>query len=641
MKRIFFIFFIFLFSNSLFSQIQDVDSLLHVLKTKKLTHKEQAELYDKIAISYGSQNAYEKAIEYAEKGLTVVRKENDIAASLNGSIGVAYYSMGENEKALPYLDKALDLAIKANDKEEEGATLMSIGAYYGRQGKYVEAQEYFIKALSIYESIGNKEKCAQLYGNIGMIHIALESLDRGVFYFERSATLLGELNKQHLMMSPFYELGRAYLRKRDIDNALKFTLKSVELSRTYNSLIFEALGLVGLANIYNTSGEYDKAMQYSKESIPVSEKTNDPIIMSNTWKLISDIYRNKQQYKESEETAYKAWKLDSMNFATKPDLLFNIANANLFLGNREKASAFFIKYTNEIKEQADKNFQETLIDMEVKYETEKKEMRITTLEKEKQLYIWLLIAGCFALLMFLGVLFFRYRLNAQKRKIAEQEREIARGKVEQLEQEKQLVATQAILDGETAERSRLARDLHDGLGGMLSVVKLNLEKELNPAAINEQNPDQQNKAMKMLNESIVELRRIAHHMMPESLMHSGLKVSLEDFCRAIPNAHFQFIGEDSRLDSHLEVVLYRCAYELINNAVKYANASNINVQLLIEKGIIALTVDDDGIGFDPDKVIPGTGLENIRARILAYNGKITIRSASQEGTEIIIEIELA
>jgi len=627
MKRVFLIYFIFLFSTSLFSQIQNVDSLLGVLNAKKLTHKEQAELYDKIAISYGSQNAYKETIEYAEKGLTVVGKQNSIAASLNASLGVAHYLMGENEKALPYLDKALDLAIKANNKEKEGSILMSIGTYYGRLGKYVEAQEYFIKALSIYERIGNKEKCAQLYGNIGMIHVALESIDKGIYYFERSAALLDELNKQRLMVSPFYELGRAYLRKGDIDNALKFTLKSVELSRTYNNPIFEALGLVGLGNIYNTSGEYDKAMQYSIESIPASEKTNDPIVMSNTWKLISDIYRNKKQYKESEETAYKAWKLDSMNFATKPDLLFNIANANLFLGNRDKASAFFLKYANEIKEQADKNFQETLVNMEIKYETEKKEVRIVALEKEKQLYVWLAIAGSIALLMSLGVLFYRHRLNIQKRKTVEQEREIARRKIEQLEKEKQLIATQAILDGETAERSRLARDLHDGLGGMLSVVKLNLE-------------NQQSKAMGMLDESIVELRRIAHHMMPESLMHSGLKVSLEDFCRAIPNAHFQFIGEDSRLDSRLEVVLYRCGYELINNAVKYANASNINVQLLIEKKIIALTVDDDGVGFNPDKVISGTGLENIRARILACNGKITIRSAHQEGTKIIIEIEL-
>lgn len=211
--------------------------------------------------------------------------------------------------------------------------------------------------------------------------------------------------------------------------------------------------------------------------------------------------------------------------------------------------------------------------------------------------------------------------------MSQKEKEVAQEQIKQLEKEKQLIATQSVLDGETAERSRLARDLHDGLGGMLSVVKLNLEK------------GNYNKVTELLDESIEELRRVAHHIMPESLMYAGLKVSLEDFCCVIPNAHFQFIGEDTRLDRSLEVMLYRCAYELINNAVKYANASQINIQLAFHQSVIALSVDDNGIGFDPKEVVSGTGLKNIRTRVLAHNGVLTIRSAPGQGTEVIIEIE--
>ena len=150
-----------------------------------------------------------------------------------------------------------------------------------------------------------------------------------------------------------------------------------------------------------------------------------------------------------------------------------------------------------------------------------------------------------------------------------------------------MIATQAVLDGETAERSRLARDLHDGLGGMLSVVKLNL-KDMNSYSIMDGlDVDRFSNALDMLDQSISELRRVAHHMMPESLMRYGLKISLEDYCRAIPNAHFQYYGSENRLDDRLEVVLYRCAYELINNAVKYAEATTINVQLLINSGIVS------------------------------------------------------
>jgi len=274
-----------------------------------------------------------------------------------------------------------------------------------------------------------------------------------------------------------------------------------------------------------------------------------------------------------------------------------------------------------------------LADTEVKYETEKKEVRIGALEKEKKMSIWLGVAGIAILLLAFCLLLVRHRLSLQKRKLAEQQ-------IKQLEQEKQLIATQSLLDGETAERSRLARDLHDGLGGMLSVIKLNLKDAKEPAKDNPQNIRFHN-AMEMLDQTVVELRRIAHHMMPASLIRNGLKVSIEDFCRAIPGADFQYVGGNQRLDSRLEVLIYRCAYELVNNVVKHANATLINVQLMIDNGLISLTVRDDGAGFDIQKVNLGAGLENIRTRVSAYNGKMNIYSSPGNGTETNIEIELS
>jgi len=259
-------------------------------------------------------------------------------------------------------------------------------------------------------------------------------------------------------------------------------------------------------------------------------------------------------------------------------------------------------------------------------------MELTTLEKDRKLYTIINISGFIILLLAMGVLFFMHRLNKQKRKTAEQ-------KVKQLEQEKLLIATQAVLDGETAERSRLSRDLHDGLGGMLSVVKLNLKNIKQYATMNGSDAECFGKAIEMLDQSIGELRRVAHHIMPESLMRYGLKVSLEDFCRVIPGAQFQYLGEDPRLDSRLEVLIYRCAYELVNNAVKHANATAINIQLMVDNGVVSLTVHDNGIGFDPQTISFGIGMENIRTRISAYNGKMTIHSSPDNGTEVSIEIE--
>jgi signal transduction histidine kinase len=294
------------------------------------------------------------------------------------------------------------------------------------------------------------------------------------------------------------------------------------------------------------------------------------------------------------------------------------------LGNKEKARIYFDKYTDLNYEYNNKNVRENLMEMEIKYETEKKELRITTLEKEKTLYTWIIIVSIAAVLFVLGMLYFRHRLNKQQ--------------IKQLEQEKQLIAAQSILDGETIERTRLARDLHDGLGSMLSVVKLNLQNMNTYSVMDNHDVSRFTQALSMLDESINELRLVAHHIMPESLVRYGLKVALEDFCRAIPNADFHYFGDDARLDNRLEVMLYRCAHELINNAVKYAEADTISVQLMVDDRLVSLNVQDDGIGFDPEAIPGGSGLENIRTRVSAYNGTMTLYTSPGKGTEVNIEI---
>jgi signal transduction histidine kinase len=210
-----------------------------------------------------------------------------------------------------------------------------------------------------------------------------------------------------------------------------------------------------------------------------------------------------------------------------------------------------------------------------------------------------------------------------------------------LEQEKQLVATQAVLDGETIERMRLARDLHDGLGGLLSATQLSLadlKKNVNPTG---DNTARFNKTFGMLDQSMREMRRVAHHLMPDSLSRYGLKTALSDFCNTIPSVAFSYYGADNhRFDRNLEVVVYRIAHELINNSLKHADATHILVQIVQEAHRIALTVQDNGTGFDPETVTSGMGLHNIRTRVALLGGTINMRSSTEEGTEIDVEFKI-
>lgn len=630
MRRLFLLLSLITSMNVCMQAQTNVDSLENVLETQELTPREQFGIYSDICYFFVYNNP-DKTLLYAEKAIILSQKEkNELWVSICYEyIGRAYEVKGEYNNAAEYYRKALDIAIKEKIEHQEAFVYVSLASLYGRLGKSITSIDYLLKALLIYEKRDNerdKMQQALILSNIAEVHRGQEDNERAIYYLKRALEIAEDLDYTQAKMKIYNSLGDINRIEKSYDEALEYLEKAIELSALYNDKIMESVGLGSLALTYSEGyQDHINAEKKAKECLRVAEELNDPYVLIAAWRILSDVFIAQKRYKEGESAALKAWRIDTTSLDQASNIIKNIALANVYLEDKEKASYYFDKYIETTKKKFNINSQNLISDMQVKYETEKKEIRIATLEKEQQLYLWLGIASGVVVLLVLGVLFYRHRLNKQQ--------------VKQLEQEKQLIATQSVLDGETAERSRLARDLHDGLGGMLSVVKLNLKEMKTYSIVDAPDVDRFNQALGMLDQSIGELRRVAHHMMPESLMRYGLKVSLEDYCRAIPNARFQYYGSEERLDDRLEVVLYRCAYELVNNAVKYAEAMAINMQLIIDDGLVSLTVHDDGVGFDPEQVTAGSGLDNIRTRVSAYNGKMTIHSSPGNGTEVSIEIE--
>ncbi len=610
-----------------------VDSLENVLVTHDLSLNERLVIYEDIANACCVSDIG-KTMIYARKALPLALELNDHKkeCALYQQIGSMHNVEGRFDSALYYYKKSLELAKEIKDKPLEVHAYRMHTFVYFREGNYIMALQSCVNVLNHCEELGDLVGVAGSLGCIGEIYQIIGNTERALYYTKRSLEISETNNFDFITTQVYNIMGAIYMDMGDYDEALRYRELALKTSIIGNNRLNESISLHGMAKVYLYWKDYDTAIEYANKALTIGKETGDPTLIVNAWSTLSTIYLKQERYKECEETALSAWSLDSTNLNSAPDLAYNIALSNIYLGNTQKAEVFLNKNTELSKEKSGRSLHQSLLEMEIKYETEKKEMRIGVLEKERALYVWLSLACVTILILALGLLLFRHRLIIQKRKLVEQQ-------MMQFEQEKLLITTQALLDGETAERSRLGRDLHDGLGGILSVVKLNLNDM--KCFSDETNPDsiRFTKALKMLDQGIVELRQIAHHMMPESLLHSGLKVSIEDFCRSVPGAHFQYIGEDMRLDSHLEVLIYRCAYELVNNAIKHANATQINIQLLVDNSILSLTVQDNGIGFEQGTVTLGSGLENLRARISAYNGKMNIYSSPGNGTEVIIEIE--
>ena len=222
------------------------------------------------------------------------------------------------------------------------------------------------------------------------------------------------------------------------------------------------------------------------------------------------------------------------------------------------------------------------------------------------------------------------------------------GVIEKLLKDQELKSIRNILDIQDKERKRIAQDLHDRLGSMLSMVKLHFQKtSINIEKLKLNNQEEYNKANKLLDEACNEVRKIAHNLNSGILKNFGLVASIEELKATLINTgeyEVELVTHqfDERLSFDYEVAIDRIIREIVSNILKHAEATEISFQLLRKKDVLHISVEDNGKGFDPKKISSSTGmgLKNIRSRLLPYKGDLTIDSVIGRGTSVFIELPL-
>jgi signal transduction histidine kinase len=230
--------------------------------------------------------------------------------------------------------------------------------------------------------------------------------------------------------------------------------------------------------------------------------------------------------------------------------------------------------------------------------------------------------------------------------IARQQQDLQQQQISSLEKQQQVIALQSMINGQEGERTRIARDLHDGLGGIFSTVKMHfstLQHEVPELKSN----NLYRKSFEMVDGASEELRKIAHNMMPEVLMKMGLVPALQDLCNNIGagkqlHINLQAYGMDKRLSASIEVMLFRIIQELINNIIKHSGASETIIQFNRNANNLNITVEDNGNGFDVNEIETKrqAGLQTIRSRVAFLDGRISIDSKTGVGTTVMIDLLL-
>ncbi len=349
-------------------------------------------------------------------------------------------------------------------------------------------------------------------------------------------------------------------------------------------------------------------------------------------------------FKKEFDAAITAYK-ESLDFALKQkyqeyiyENYFAIYQCYQKLGNYKDAIYFYAKFSTTKDSVLNRGGIVEATELKNMYETQIKEYEIanlTTANKQKSTLNKILFGTALAI-GFIGFLVYLNFIGRQKLQVA---------KITELEKDKQLHTIDAMLKGQEEERSRIAKDLHDGLGGMLSGVKLSFVNMKENMVMDAESVQSFENSIMQLDNTIRELRKVAHNLMPEALVRFGLKNAVLDFCNSMQVSSktkiiFEQMGTERQLSNTADLYIYRIIQELINNAVKHSACNQILVQLTKTTDKILLTVEDDGKGFNTQQLqhAEGIGMKNIQQRVNYFKGKMDITSQPGEGTSVNIEL---
>ncbi|GIL22579.1 MAG: two-component sensor histidine kinase [Bacteroidota bacterium] len=549
---------------------------------------------------------------------------------------------GRLDSSLYWNLKAIEEAEKLKNNEHIAKAYFNTGTSYQYLSDYQSAAEYYQKGLTYFEKIDNLRYSAQANDILQNLYNSTRQFDKAILHGKKAVAQFRNLDDPKLLAYSLTNLGATYGKMNLKDSSFIFHKEADEIAKKIGDEILIATTELNLADVYLWRKQYEIAKQYFQSVLQRARKNDLPGSETNALRGLSYYYQQAGDYAMAKKYAQDALIVSEKNNIPESRVL-NLDQLS-DLAYMERDADLGNEYATKMSQLQDSllnvEIVTTTINIEKKYELDKKNDQIKIQEeriKQQKLFNVILIGGIVALLL---VAFLSYR-NYNNRKKLQQQR------ITELETEKQLLATQSLLQGQEAERSRIAKDLHDGLGGLLSGVKLQLGAMKGNLILSEENGLAFNRALDKLDESISEMRRVAHNMMPETLLHFGLPKALQDYTEGLMQQQAftiecTFKGLEQRMSQSTEVMIYRMVQELINNAVKHSGASNILVQIIRHSNRqLNITVEDNGKGFIPEQIKQNAaGLRSVKSRVEYLNGKMDLQSEPGKGTSVYIECDL-
>ena len=641
MKKIVLI--IYLISTFVFSQNKQVDSLKKIADTSQNSYKvakinlQLAKLHERIDLNKGKDYAY-KAYRY---------KTNDsLLAETNNQLGRFHFFTEQLDSAYFYFEKTKQLLQNLNDEKRIAIVNISIGAIQLRLGNYNKTVKTLTESVTYFEKANDSLNAAKCYSNIASAFGELELYPKAIEYSEKALSIFNNLDQTQFRLITLPNLATQYYKIGD-------TVKAIILYNKAEKLATELNHKRSLSIIYNNLGDVylhkdlDTAKQYIKKSLQLKKELNLNSGIGIAKNSLGIIALKQQKYKYAISHFNEAEK--QIKGKQLVAVYSNLKEAYKGLNQLNKALEYSEK-SNALNDSIlDAENQKNFMEVQTKYETEKKEKEILLLQndnleanyKRKQNRN-LLMATLFTLLLTLLLIYFLQKNAKKKRIIMEQSLTIQEQDFNRLLKSQELEGIDAILDAQETERSKMAADLHDNLGSKVATLKLYLESYDDK----EDFSGFYNKLKKLMDETYNEIRNISKNKNFGAQINKGLIPLTKVIAKQISDSKkiiIKVINVDvnKRIENNLEIQIFRIIQELLTNIIKHSNATEAIVQFSEhDNNILNIIVEDNGKGFDLNTYKSGIGLTNIEKRIEKIGGELVIDSLKKNGTTVILNIPL-
>lgn len=617
---------------------QMADSLLQEIAQAPKQSAKQAELYSRLSFSFIGTDT-RKAIDYGRIAAAMAIKggHHEQAAKAYICLSYAHEAAGALDEALLTIDSAAQYAIKANSYPCQLSSEQIKGYLYKRKARYELSLKHYMKALEMAEAHKDDDGIADACSNVAGYYSTRDDMERAVAYQLRALAILEQKGDSIEMLSAYENMGIFNRKKGDYEAALQYFNKAERLAHTFGNQSDIAYTLHDIGATLSFMNRTAEAETYLLKAVAIRESINERNELAYTYNYIGENYERKKDLPRAEAYIKKALAIareihNDKQLGEAYESLSDFYSRNAMYDSAYVYMRQFVSFRDSL---AKLNNESTIAELTTKYETSKKEQKIKEQEWELKTNNYML-AGAGGLLLLGGLLGFsgyrRYRLKQQ----ALLDREILKQKE---------YTTRAIIEAEENERQRIAGDLHDSVGQLMSAVKINLSSLQSdiPFADNGQSYMYQN-ALNLVDDACREIRVVSHNIMPNALLKKSLSDAISEFVRKIDNRVIKINlyteGLNEHIDKSIEIVLYRVIQECVNNVIKHASATQLDICLIKEANEISITIEDNGKGFDFEAVntTGGIGIRNIRTRLAYLKGTVEWSTTKGKGTAVIIHV---